>query len=95
MSSRRRDCVVEIRLLGKGRWGLFRVSSRTEEGKRWLAMLKIRRLVQMKRMMEGMRRRAVSRFGDVLVLSTPEREPKRANSMVGIVKVEMSAAVKR
>lgn len=49
----------------------------------------------MKTRMAGMRVRIVRRLGEPLLLRTPEMEPKRAKRVVGMVKVKMSAAVKR
>jgi len=85
-----------MRPLGSGRDGLFNLSSRIASGRRWLAILKTRRLDQTRRRIEGMRLRTVMILGEALVLRVvPATAPKTANKVVGSAKVKTSVWVKR
>lgn len=95
-SKRRRDAEGVMRPLGKGRCGLLIASSATAEGARWFDTSKIRRLDQVIKKARGIRERIGRMVGEGLLVNRgPERDAKRAKSVVGRRKVGMSFAVKR
>ena len=85
MSTRRAVSGV-IRPAGIGRHDLLRESSRIEDGRRWLEMSQIRRLMVIQRRRIGRRERIERRDGVGLVVRRgPESAVERAKSVCGIV----------
>ena len=86
---------VVMRPEGRGREGLLMASSLTASGRRWLEKGKRRVLSQVQRRMWGTREPMDRRVGDLFVVMTgPERAPKRPKALSGMTKVFKSLRVK-
>ena len=86
---------VVMRAEGSGREGLLIASSLTASGRRWLERVKRRVLSQVQRRMWGIRETVDRRLGLLFVVMTgPERAPKRPKALSGMTKVFKSLRVK-